>query len=165
MLNAKDDYDEPADLEMAISVDGAEGEWQPFAKTASVSFAETEGEHIISVRFRDAAGNTSEPVSLKVVYDITPPDITLAYAPEERTRNDVTVTGKLSDGDWISESSHTFSTNGEYTFQAKDAAGNTSSKKAEVTWIDRTAPDFTLCSDQADSAPHKTASFAGSGGQ
>lgn len=163
MLTAKDDYDEPADLKMQISVDGVEGDWVDFSRNAAVSFAETQEitEHTISARFRDVSGNISEPVSVTVVYDPTPRAIKLTYSLTERTKGEVIVTAQLSDETytWISEDSHTFSTNGTYIFQAKDKGGNTVTQEAKVTWIDRTGPVFTLTSDQADSTPHKTAAF------
>lgn len=159
LLSAEDDYAKAADMQMLVSVDGTSSDWIAFAPSFDVSFAQTEGEHTITACFRDVAGNVSEPVSLTVIYDITPPTITLNYSQTERTNKDVLVTAKLSDGSWIMEDHFTFSANGTFTFQAKDAAGNIATKTASVTWIDKTPPEFTLFSAEADFAPHKTASF------
>lgn len=159
LLTATDDHAEAADMQMLVSVDAEESGWAAFSPSVEVSFAQTEGPHTISVCFRDPAGNVSDPVSVTVVYDITPPVITLTYSQTERTNEDVRVTAALSDGVWITEDSFTFSANGTFTFRARDAAGNISSQTAAVTWIDKAPPELTLTSPEADSAPHKTASF------
>lgn len=160
-ITAEDDYTESGDIQVQFSVDGLSwGEWEKYVKNKMITFEATEGEHTIQVRFKDEVGNESEPVSLTVVYDITPPVITLNYSESERTNQNVTVTAELSDGTWLTSDSYEFKTNGEYTFQAKDEAGNVCSETAKVTWIDRVPPEFTLASSEADARPHKTATFS-----
>ena len=161
LLEAKDDYTANEDMQVQFKVDQKSwSAWEQFSKKREITFEETEGEHSIAVRFKDIAGNESKPISIPVVYDITPPVITLDYSETGRTNQNVTVTAKLSDGSWLTADSFEFTTNGKYTFQAEDEAGNVSTKKAEVTWIDKTPPEFTLSSSEADAKPHKTARFS-----
>ena len=160
-LDVSDDHSTAEQMQMQFQVDKDDwSEWEEFSKDKAITFSKEEGEHQISVRFRDLAGNVSENAGVTVVYDITPPVITLKYSEEKRTNQNVIVTAQLSDGSWISNDSHEFSTNGNYVFQAKDEAGNIGEKTAKVTWIDKTPPVFTLSSPEADAKPHKQASFS-----
>ena len=169
-VSVEDDYSENADIQMQFSVDSVDDEswteWEKYVEKKAITFEATEGEHTIQARFKDAVGNVSEIAETTVVYDITPPVITLKYSQTERTNQNVTVTASLSDGEWITPdshevtASHEFTANGEYTFQAKDEAGNTCSATAKVDWIDKTAPEFTISSAQADARPHQTAEFS-----
>ena len=105
--------------------------------------------------FVDLAGNTG---SAKVVVDWidkSPLNVTLTYDKTEATNGSVTVTvvfDKLAevinnDGSLT----YIFAENGEFTFEYADAAGNTGSITAKVTWIDKTAPVATVNYDKTAS--------------
>ena len=160
LMEAADDYTTSEDIQVQFLVDQTPwSEWESFGRNREITFEQTEGEHTIAARFKDRAGNVSEQAELTVVYDITPPVITLSYSCEERTSENVVVTATLSDGSWLTADRFEFTANGKYTFQAEDEAGNLGTEVANVTWIDKTPPEFTVSSEEADAKPHKTASF------
>ncbi len=156
-FSASDDYTIAADLKMQISVDGVQGEWVDFATEKSVSFQPTEGAHTISVQYRDASGNTSPPYSVNFTVDLTPPTIDISYSPASATNGAVTATASTTLPDELtSPSSHVFTENGSYTFTARDSAGNTAERVAQVTWIDTTAPTASFSSADFDNKSHQT---------
>lgn len=71
-------------------------------------------------------------------------DFEVRFDKESLTNENVTATlvGLDPNDEVISEGgeSHTFTTNGEFTFMIKDAYGNTFEKVVEVNWIDKEAP-------------------------
>ncbi|MGM9941565.1 MAG: immunoglobulin-like domain-containing protein [Bulleidia sp.] len=161
-LTAADHYISDDRITMQVKVDEEEWtSWQPFTKTLETAFADVEGTHVIAVRFRDIAGNVSEIYQVEIIYDITPPLIFLDYSTTEKTKEDVTVTASVNEGeaDWCKAQTYTFRQNGTHLFTFTDPAGNTSQKKAEVTWIDQKAPVFTLQCEQADTKAHQNAVF------
>ena len=160
-LIVTDDCADSTDTEVQLAVDdGPWGTWEKYEEIKVVQFAPTEGEHTVRAQFKDIVGNVSEPVSTVIVYDITPPVITLEYSGTERTNKNITVKASLSDGTWLSQDTYEFTANGEYLFEAVDEAGNTCGEKASVTWIDKTPPEFSLTSKEADARPHKKAAFS-----
>ncbi|MFM2104411.1 MAG: hypothetical protein RL006_578 [Chloroflexota bacterium] len=64
--------------EMRMRVDAGEwGAWQPFARTAQATFAETEGEHRVEMQVTNGAGLVSATASDTVILDLTAPVGTL----------------------------------------------------------------------------------------
>lgn len=105
--------------------------------------------------FADLAGNTG---SAKVVIDWidkSPLNVMLTYDKTEATNSDVTVTvvfDKLAEvTNNYGSLTYIFTENGEFTFKYVDAAGNTGSITAKVTWIDKVAPVATVNYDKTTS--------------
>ena len=101
--------------------------------------------------FADASGNTGSAVATVANIDKTAPIGTVTYSTEVATNGAVTATLATSEVVTITnnEGSNTFefTSNGSFTFEFADAAGNTGSTVAVVTWIDITAPIATIVSD------------------
>lgn len=156
-LTVEDNFISSDRVMMQIKMDEEEWtQWQPFSETLETELKDVEGTHVIAVRFRDIAGNVSEPVEKEIIYDITPPDITLTYSTMEKTKDNVTVTASVNET-WCQDQTYEFEQNGKHVFTFTDPAGNTSKKEAEVTWIDKTPPVFTVQCQQADSKAHRSA--------
>ncbi|WCK57677.1 interleukin-like EMT inducer domain-containing protein (plasmid) [Aneurinibacillus sp. Ricciae_BoGa-3] len=106
--------------------------------------------HVASV---DNAGNISN-VSHYHYVDNTPPTLSVASSNTNWTTGNVVLTATASDnesglnsiqtpdGNWIQSSSATYtvSSNGTFTFVAKDNMGNTTTKTIVVSNIDKTVP-------------------------
>lgn len=94
----------------------------------------------------DRAGNeTRVPVKVDWISE-TAPNIDVEYSTRDFTNQNVTATLKgLPDGyDVINEDGNTsyiFEDNGSYEFKVKDRDGNILTIMAEVSWIDKEAPD------------------------
>ena len=74
--------------------------------------------------------------------DRVAPTVEIEYSTTSPTNQDVVASIKSTSEDvtFISKESYTFQSNGEYTFEFKDKAGNVGTAKAVVTWIDKEAP-------------------------
>ena len=159
-LDMQDDCVSKDRMEMQVKVD--EGQWSnymPYASEYEVTFEPVEGKHTAQVLFRDVIGNVSDVYTVEIIYDVTPPEISVSFDHGEPTNLPVTATATSSDGTWITSSQHVFTENGTFTFSCVDEAGNVAEKKVSVDWIDTTAPSFTLTSLQADQKAHKSAEF------
>jgi len=81
--------------------------------------------------------NIDKEISPSIWYDIN----TL-------TNKDVTATVYSDEDIFVSNgqkiTTHTFTTNGEYTFEVYDEAGNTTSVTASVNWIDKIKPSISI---------------------
>ncbi|HEX9060568.1 MAG TPA: S-layer homology domain-containing protein, partial [Clostridia bacterium] len=75
--------------------------------------------------------------------DKVPPVITVNPYSTKLTNQSITVTASTNEGT-LKESTHTFDQNGDFTFEAADAAGNTSSNTVKITNIDKTPPVITI---------------------
>ena len=86
-------------------------------------------------------------------------DFEVRFDKESLTNENVTATlvGLDPNDEVISEGgeSHTFTTNGEFTFVIKDAYGNTFEKVVEVNWIDKEAPIANIVFDYSKSEEGK----------
>lgn len=154
----QDDFVRADQMEMQIRKEQGEwSEWMPYADTYVFTFEAVEGPHKIQARFRDVAGNVSQVMEAEIIYDNTPPVISLTYSSVDRTADPVTVTAVSNEGTWVTETEHVFEENGSHTFICVDEAGNRSDKTAEIDWIDHQAPSFTLSSSQADQKAHQSA--------
>ncbi len=89
----------------------------------------------------DKAGNVSEITANVDWIDRTPPTADVEYSTESPTNENVTVTLiDISEDLQDSETSYTFTENGEYTFKISDKAGNITEIPTKVDWIDKTPP-------------------------
>ncbi|HOJ11589.1 MAG TPA: Ig-like domain repeat protein, partial [Clostridiales bacterium] len=158
-INATDDYS--SSIFMQIKIDNAEGEWEDLAEQKTVSFNKVEGEHIIYARFKDVCGNVSEYKNVKYYYDVTPPQIELAYSATKLTNSSVTVTAtakdNVSDVSFETVSQKTFNENGSFEFIAVDRAGNRARAAAKVDYIDKINPQISFASNEFDGKKHKSA--------
>ncbi|MCH5320641.1 MAG: discoidin domain-containing protein, partial [Eubacterium sp.] len=94
-------------------------------------------------KYKDAAGNENETKATVSWIQTEAPNISLKYDTEKPTNQSVTAT-VVSDTEFEITSndklkSHTFDSNGEWTFEYK-AGAYTGSLTARVTWIDKEAP-------------------------
>lgn len=100
---------------------------------------------IVTYYAKDTAGNISSSTSRKInVVDTKPPEITFDEIPTEDVNTDITVVAHINEGVFLSEPSHTFTENGEYTFRAIDDVGHLSEIVFSVQNIDREKPVMTL---------------------
>ncbi|MGW8185535.1 MAG: Ig-like domain-containing protein [Candidatus Moraniibacteriota bacterium] len=97
------------------------------------------------VKAVDAAGNESEWSPLwKITIDNTAPTATISYDKDSLTNGNVIATLNPSEEVTITNNSgnstYTFTENEKFTFEFKDAAGNTGTALAKVDYIDKTKP-------------------------
>ena len=100
----------------------------------------TNGEQKVEFKEKDSAGNWSDIREYTWTLDRTAPVGTLAYNPTTETSGPVTATLSLNEEGTITKpadgaNTYVFSSNGSYTFEFKDVAGNTGTKVATVDWI------------------------------
>jgi hypothetical protein len=77
-----------------------------------------------------------------ITLDQTKPTATVSYLPASGTRTSGSVAATISGSEAITVTNntgttYTFTNTGSFTFQFQDAAGNTGSTTATVTWIDK----------------------------
>ncbi len=125
---------------------------------------------VIGIRLTDAAGNTTDANINVNNIDKLPPQGTVTYSQDNLTHDvealltasdDKTPVGSLnyfnSDDlqfNGTGQAYYVFTDNGSYTFVVADEAGNMARFPADVRWIDRVAPTFTLSpADPAGLAP------------
>ncbi|MGE5417143.1 MAG: hypothetical protein ACM3UZ_10465, partial [Acidobacteriota bacterium] len=98
--------------------------------------------------YKDGAGNIGSTIASVVWIDNSSASASISYSPNMPTGGNVVATLTPSKPVTITNNngsnSYTFTTNGSFTFQYKDAAGNTGSATATVTWIDKTQPTGTI---------------------
>jgi hypothetical protein len=108
----------------------------------------TEGSHTLSVIGKDVGGNWQvTPTTYSWTVDATAPTATVSYDVTAPTNTDVIATLHPSEDVSVTSGgglTHTFSANGDFTFEFADAAGNTGNIVASVSNIDKTAPVITL---------------------
>lgn len=93
----------------------------------------------------DADGNVSDPLALTPFFvDATPPIITINPYNTAHTKDNIVVTATIDNNGIIDAVSHTFTTNGSYTFESTDEHGNTATKTVTITNIDKVSPQITL---------------------
>ena len=102
---------------------------------------EENGEFIF--KFVDEAGNEGTATAEVTWIDKTLPIATITYSTTNPTNQDVVATIEFDKENVVVEggNTHTFTENGEYTFKFTGPAGNKGVAKAEVTWIDKVAPE------------------------
>ena len=136
----------------------AAGDWE-YAFDSSDFPAD--GSYTVRVRATDVAGNTAAPASATFTYDTTAPQTTIDAGPDDPTAStdpsfefsadepDSTFECRRDGGAWsacTSPKDYTGLADGSHTFdvRATDAAGNTDSTPATMTWvIDTASPSST----------------------
>ena len=134
----------------SMSIAGhAIGSYQPqyenhFYIYYTMQASDTEGPLTYSLTGHDAAGNSTTATGGGVTFDKTEPTATISYSTTAPTNSDVTATITPSEAVTITNNSglttYTFTDNGSFTFEFRDAAGNTGSATAIVNNIDKTDP-------------------------
>lgn len=106
--------------------------------------------------FRDNAGNMSEATATVTNIDKEKPQAVATYSETAWTRNDVTVsvtfpneTKPVTITNNNGSAQYTFSTNGSFVLEYRDAAGNVGNTTLKVNHIDREAPTGTIVYSQA----------------
>lgn len=98
--------------------------------------------------FEDYAGNIGSKTAFVTWMDKIPPVVSLEYSNKEKTNKPVDVTLNVEENSIIMNNGgspkRTFYTNGEYTFNVRDEAGNISFIKAIVENIDGDKPYIKL---------------------
>lgn len=95
---------------------------------------------IIAARVVSEAGNESNVAYLDVKnVNKSVPRIYIDDYEEEPTSQPVTITASVDEGT-LNATSHTFKTNGSFTFKAKNDYGSTSERTVKVDWIDEDLP-------------------------
>lgn len=158
-ISASDDYS--STILMQIKVDDAEGEWEEYETAKALVFDKIEGEHTVSVRFKDKSDNISDYESVAYCYDVTAPEISFDYLPSTLTKESVTVTATAiddkSETKFTTERTKVFDVNGSFEFIAYDEAGNIARKTVKVDYIDKTKPTISITSDCFDGKKYRDA--------
>ena len=96
--------------------------------------------------YRDKAGNTGSELAKVTWIDKEDLNATISYNINELTNQDVIASISFNKENVTVEggSTHTFTENGEYTFEYVDSSGNRGSKIAKVDWIDKKIPVGTI---------------------
>ena len=96
--------------------------------------------------YRDKAGNTGSKLAKVTWIDKEDLNATISYNINELTNQDVIASISFNKENVTVEggSTHTFTENGEYTFEYVDSSGNRGSKIAKVDWIDKKIPVGTI---------------------
>lgn len=133
--------------------------------TVNATPAAQEGEIKVNIgagAAADIAGNANTPASeLSAGYDYIPPTATISYSTAAITNGNVKATLNPSESVTVTNNGgsaeYEFTDNGSFTFEFKDAAGNTGTATATVNYIDKTIPTVsaTMSSDNADPARAK----------
>ena len=97
-------------------------------------------------RFKGPYGNIGKATASVDWIDKKAPVPTITYSSTNLSNQDVTATVTFDEENVTVKdgNTHTFTANGEYTFEFADAAGNTGTATANVTWIDKDLPTATI---------------------
>ena len=100
-------------------------------------------------RFKGPYGNIGETTASVDWIDKKAPVATINYSSTNLSNQDVTATVTFDEENVTVKNgnTHTFTENGEYTFEFEDAAGNIGTETANVTWIDKKLPTATVTYD------------------
>lgn len=164
MSNGEIITSQPAEMSFSTDDGNTWGSWLPYSSTESITIEGNEGEHIISVRFKDVAGNISDTYKDTIILDTTPPEIvSITYDPDttEETPTDVIVTVEASDNYTNPEliqmkiidrdtsvslldnsNKLNFKNNGNCTIEISDLAGNKTIEQIQVNHIKKVEGDY-----------------------
>ncbi len=97
-------------------------------------------------RFKGPFGNIGKTTATVDWIDKKVPVPTITYSSTNLSNQDVTATITFDEENVTVKdgNTHTFTANGEYIFEFEDAAGNTGTATANVTWIDKDLPTATI---------------------
>lgn len=116
------------------------------------------GSYTTHIYVYDNSGNYNCVGGVKVVLDITPPDLVVSENTTNWTNQNVTLTAtatdtqsgvkriQLPDGNWVNSNTTPYivNSNGVYKFIAEDVRGNQITKSITVNNIDKTTPTGTI---------------------
>lgn len=151
-LSSNDEVTSSSNIKYSLSLDGSTwSEWNYLSEIVNnYSIPNIEGTTTVYVKYKDELNNESHIYSDSVILDSTPPSAEVDYSSLKNdgyVNTDVTATliniqDNYTESENIQENqiSYNFTTNGEFTFTITDLAGNTSTIKANVDWIDKEAP-------------------------
>jgi hypothetical protein len=124
------------------------GEWLEISSGDNVNLSAADGVFNIEARATDHVGNIATKTYGPFILDNTAPEAVISYTPSKRTANNVEAKISFNEKAFITNNNasdtYIFNDNGEFNFEYKDEAGNTSSKLAVVDWIDRSKPQSRL---------------------
>lgn len=140
---------------MRFAVDGGVwSSWETYTASKTLTISSTEGLRTIAVQYMDSAGNISTTYSDTVTFDATKPVMSsIVFNTTAWTNQAVTATLSATDNmtsageitvDGLTGFTYTFQSNGSYTFNFRDKAGNLNTATASVTWIDKSKPVISL---------------------
>ncbi len=116
------------------------------------------GQTTVNCSATDAGGRTSTGSFKITVQDTTPPIATVSYNITAPTNQNVTATITPSETVTVTNNggskSYTFTANGSFTFQFKDASNNPGNATATVNWIDKINPTGATAIDNAYYGPN-----------
>ncbi|MGE5416597.1 MAG: hypothetical protein ACM3UZ_07530, partial [Acidobacteriota bacterium] len=99
-------------------------------------------------QYKDSSGNPGSATATVDWIDKIPPSATITYNPPTATSGVVVATIVSKEPITVTNNggspSYTFTTNGKFTFNFKDAAGNTTFAIASVVWIDNIGPSANI---------------------
>ncbi len=97
-------------------------------------------------RFRGPYGNIGKTTATVDWIDKKAPVATIQYSSTNLSNQDVIATVTFDEENVTVKdgNTHTFTANGDYTFEFADAAGNKGTLTANVTWIDKDLPTATV---------------------
>lgn len=107
---------------------------------------------VYSFKYIDKAGNTGTSKLTIDFIDKSLPSAEIVYDKTGPTNQNVTATIKFNESATLVSGSdtYTFSSNGQYTFEYRDAEGNLHSITAKVTWIDKVPPTASVSYDKSN---------------
>ena len=145
-----------------ITTDLTQGQTINLSTTIEISAAE--GQKTIRAWVMDNDGLISLAASQATVwYDITSPTATISYSTTEPTNLSVYATLQPSESVTVTNNDgntvHTFTDNGNFTFQFVDPAGNTGSATATVNNIDKISPTGSISYSVDDTGHVNTSSM------
>lgn len=117
-----------------------------------VTFIGSDGTYVFTengvyeFRFIDEAGNEGSAIASVGWIDKEPPIATISFSTLDKTNQDVIATINSSENiiNINSNGTHTFTSNGHFSFEFVDEVGNIGKVIASVDWIDKTAPVGTV---------------------
>ncbi len=144
----KEDLPEGVKVEGAVECKNISGNTNPF------KYLFTEN-GTFTFEYMDKAGNIGKTTATVKNIDREDPTAMITYSTLENTDEPVVAT-LVEESEYITitnnggSKSYTFTENGEFTFTFKDSAGNTSTKTANVTWINEKKPEKYICKEVND---------------
>ncbi|WP_100405646.1 S-layer homology domain-containing protein [Bacillus solitudinis] len=136
----------------ATIIDDEDGDASTWKATYTLQESDTEGDVSFTVDFQDEVGNVATQVTTTtdgsaVTFDKTAPTGTVTYSTDDPTNGNVTATLTIDAGVTVTNNEgrkeYTFTTNDSFTFELRDAAGNTGTATATVSNIDKNVPTLT----------------------
>lgn len=140
-------------IDYPLASGSGRGIWDAFFTASQYGGSLNEGIHHIKVQAKDKAGNVSDWSNVcDITYDSIVPTATISYDKTTLTNGNVIATLNPSEPVTVTSvggNTHTFTVNGTFMFEFKDAAGNTGTAIATVDNIDKIAPVVSITAPAA----------------